>query len=272
MTAGTRRSPTTSTHASGTRRSRRSPRSGPRRAPPGKRPGRPTQATSSSRSGGARPRRTASPRLPARSPGGSRRTATARHLRTSTRTRSAAASGPDSRRRRRSTTGPRRSLRRGCIRSKVTGSPRVRSGPHWRRHVVGRRRDQGDQERSRLARDACQPRRDRQDGSHVGTQRQRREGCRARVGRRNATPPVHREARRRAGGSPRPADAAFSIAAAIEALCGSTPKKVEFGNPSAISTVEWPWPQPMSATFAPRSRRSTTPSRAGSHCGTSAAL
>jgi len=32
----------------------------------------------------------------------------------------------------------------------------------------------------------------------------------------------------------------------------SKPKNREFGNASAINTVEWPRPQPMSATFAPR--------------------
>ena len=40
---------------------------------------------------------------------------------------------------------------------------------------------------------------------------------------------------------------------------------------SAISSVEWPWPQPTSATEMPAFKCSTTPSSAGSHCGTRAA-
>src|SRR5262245_11036111 len=41
--------------------------------------------------------------------------------------------------------------------------------------------------------------------------------------------------------------------------------KLDLGNAWAITMVEAPCPQPMSATRAPRFRRSTTPSRAGSH-------
>ena len=45
-------------------------------------------------------------------------------------------------------------------------------------------------------------------------------------------------------------------------------RSATFGKASAISSVEWPWPQPMSATRAPASSFATTPSSAGSHSAT----
>ena len=65
-----------------------------------------------------------------------------------------------------------------------------------------------------------------------------------------------------------PADSTLARAASSEASCVSKPMKRERSKAVAISTVECPWPEPTSATRAPRSSFSTTPSSAGSHSGT----
>jgi len=57
------------------------------------------------------------------------------------------------------------------------------------------------------------------------------------------------------------------VPAAVSEVVGRY-ANVEFGNARAMRIVEDPWPQPTSATRAPRSSFSTTPSSAGSQLST----
>jgi hypothetical protein len=69
-----------------------------------------------------------------------------------------------------------------------------------------------------------------------------------------------------------PASAALMRAASMEGAWKSMPMKVDLGYVWAIRTVDEPWPQPTSATFAPCASLSTTPSSAGSQASTRLAM
>src|SRR5207302_1696629 len=74
-------------------------------------------------------------------------------------------------------------------------------------------------------------------------------------------PPATLTSRRRAT----PASLARLRALSIEPTCESNPMKVDLGNALAMMIVDAPRPQPTSATLAPRSSFSFTPSSAGIH-------